>query len=181
MKTIPIITATTTILACAGAAFAGGELSAHDFARQNAVNSAAATRAHIAGLQAGLAQLEWQAAIAARERLEKRAKKVTVVRPVQDKFGDPMYTWYGPLPVEKGTPFYDGPRYAASFDRGYEQPVPDSNYRGYARGRFSQPGIISHTDTVLGVAANSSYMQHGMQTSPGSMYPSAARVMINNP
>lgn len=181
MKTLTILPLTTIMAAAAAVAFAGGELSAHDFAQRNAAHSAAATRARIAGLQVGLAKLEWQAAIAAQERLEKRAKKVTVVRPVQDKFGDPMYTWYGPLPVKKGTPFYDGPRYAASFDRGYEQPVPDSNYRGYARGSFSQPGLISRTDTVLGVAANSSYMQHGMQTSPGSMYPSAARVMINNP
>ena len=110
-----------------------------------------------------------------------RAAKVVAVQPVQDKYGDPMYTWYGPLPVEPGTPMYDGPRYAASFDRGYAVPMPDGNYRGYARGRFEQPGLISHTDVVLGTAANNMYMQHGMQVAPGSMAASAARAMINNP
>src|SRR5690606_29017502 len=106
--------------------------------------------------------------MSAQAALDARAAKVTVVRPVQDKYGDPMYTWYGPLPVEKGTPMYDGPRYAASFDRGYMEPVPDGQYRGYARGRYSQPGLVSHTDISLGVAANNSYMQHGMQVAPGS-------------
>jgi hypothetical protein len=170
-----------SLLLPAGVAFAGGELSASGSRASASAGSAASTRAHIAGLQAGLYNLEARAALAAESALIERKKLVSVVKPVQDKFGDPMYTFYGPLPVEKGTPSYDGPRYAASFDRGYMQPMPDGEYRGYMRGRYSQPGIISHTDTVLGVAANNSYMQHGMQVAPGSMAPSAARVMINNP
>jgi len=177
-KTLPI----TMIAVFASSAFAGGEMSEANWNRAQRGNGAAsATRAHIAGLQAGLYQQEFAAASAAEAAMRERASKVDVVRPIQDKFGDPMYTWYGPLPVEKGTPMYDGPRYAASFDRAYAQPMPDQEYRGYARGRYSQPGIISRTDTVLGVAANNSYMQHGMQVAPGSMAPSAARVMINNP
>ena len=171
------------IIGLTAGAFAGGELSTgydQPYA-STASTRAVATRQHIANLQAGLSKLEMSAALSAQAALDRREAKVTVVKPVQDKFGDPMYTWYGPLPVEKGTPMYDGPRYAASFDRGYLQPVPDGDYRGFARGRYSQPGIISHTDVVLGVAADNMYMQHGMQVAPGSMAPSAARVMINNP
>lgn len=172
---------TLSLFFASGNARAGGELSAHDQARSANAGGAASTRARIASLQAGLYNVEVNAAMAAQSALDARRSKVTAVRPVQDKFGDPMYTFYGPLPVEKGTPMYDGPRYAASFDRGYAQPVPDGEYRGYLRGRYSNPGSISHTDTVLGVAANNSYMQHGMQVAPGSMAASAARVMINNP
>lgn len=162
-------------------AVAGGEMTAYERASRTAVSSAASVQARNAALTAGLHSLEAQAAHAAHAAMLERKSKVTVARPVQDKFGDPMYTFYGPLPVEKGTPMYDGPRYAASFDRGYMQPMPDGEHRGYLRGRYSQPGIISRTDTILGTAANNSYMQHGMQVAPGSMAPSAARVMINNP
>lgn len=160
---------------------AGGELNARDFAHSPGAGSAVSSRAHIAALNAGLYSLEMQAAQAAHSAILERKSKVIAVQPVQDRFGDPMYTHYGPLPVRPGTPMYDGPRYAASFDRGYMIPMPDGNYRGYLRGRYSQPGIISRTDVVLGTAANNSYMQHGMQVAPGSMAPSAARVMINNP
>ncbi len=161
--------------------YAGGEVS-EGYVRSSSVsNSSIQTRQRIANLQAGLAQMEMSAAMAAQAALDEQAKKVSVVRPVQDKYGDPMYTWYGPLAVEPGTPMYDGPRYGASFDRGYMEPSPDGEYRGYARGRYSQPGLVSHSGSSLGSAANNSYMQHGMQVSPGSMSPSAARVMINNP
>lgn len=179
MKPSILTTVTTFALSTISTmAFAGGEITeTYSRASQRTME----TRKHIAGLQAGLYQLEMQAALAAQAALDERAAKVIAVRPVQDRFGDPMYTWYGPLPVEKGTPMYDGPRYAASFDRGYLEPVPDGQYRGYARGRYSQPGLVSHTDIILGTAANNSYMQHGMQVAPGSMAPSAARVMINNP
>ncbi len=169
-------------IAISSPAYSGGEVS-EGYRSSTAASSSRTmqTRQRIANLQAGLSQMEMTAALAAQAALDERAKKVSVVRPVKDKYGDPMYTWYGPLPVEKGTPMYDGPRYAASFDRGYLEPVPDGQYRGYARGRYSQPGLVSHTDTILGTAANNSYMQHGMQVAPGSMAPSAARVMINNP
>jgi len=160
---------------------AGGEVSASEYTYARTSQRTAETRQRIANLNAGLYQLESQAAAAAAAAMRERAAKVVAVQPVQDKYGDPMYTWYGPLPVEKGTPMYDGPRYAASFDRGYAVPMPDGNYRGYARGRFEQPGLISHTDVVLGTAANNMYMQHGMQVAPGSMAASAARAMINNP
>lgn len=160
---------------------AGGEISIVDKTSPRSRSSISSARAHISALQAGLYAEEAKAVAAVDAAMLERRKKVDVVRPVQDKFGDPMYTWYGPLPVEPGTPNYDGPRYGASFSRAYAQPVPSGEYRGYLRGRYSQPGIISRTDTTLGVAANNSYMQHGMQVAPGSMYPSAARVMINNP
>lgn len=176
---IPLILAAFTL--SLSPAHAGGEMSESSSNFRSQSSASMATRARIAGLQAGLAQSEFAAAQAAESALMERRKKVTVVRPVQDRFGDPMYTAYGPLPVEPGTPMYDGPRYAASFDRGYMEPGPSGEFRGYSRGRYSNAGIISHTDTVLGVAANNSYMQHGMQVAPGSMAPSAARVMINNP
>lgn len=183
MKELPLIAiAATVITALAAPAMAGGEVTVTRYTRSSTSSrDAMEARQRIASLQAGLSQLEMQAALSAQAALEARKAKVTVVRPVQDEFGDPMYTWYGPLPVEKGTPMYDGPRYAASFDRGYMEPVPDGQYRGYARGRYSQRNLVSHTDLTLGVAANNSYMQHGMQVAPGSMAPSAARVMINNP
>ncbi len=177
----PRILFPTLLLALSSYAFAGGEMTESYTRTTRSSQSTMETRQRIASLQAGLHNLEMQAALSAQAAMEDRAAKVTVVRPVQDKFGDPMYTWYGPLPVEKGTPMYDGPRYAASFDRGYMEPMPDGEYRGYARGRYSNPGLVSHTDTILGTAANNSYMQHGMQVAPGSMAPSAARVMINNP
>jgi len=169
-----------TLALITAAATAGGELTGSNETRSISQQSAE-TRARIAGLQKGLAQYEMTAALDAQTALDARARKVVAVQPAQDKYGDPMYTWYGPLVPEPGTPMYDGPRYGASFSRGYSVPMPDGNYRGYARGRYSQPGFISHTDIVLGTAANNSYMQHGMQVAPGSMAPSAARVMINNP
>lgn len=172
--------ATLIIALPAACAFAGGELSAGADHHPSA-GGAMATRAHIAALQAGLSQMEFSAASAAQAALDARASKVVAVGPVQDRFGDPMYTAYGPLVPEPGTPEYDGPRYGASFARGYAQPVPDAEYRGYTRGRFSQPGLISHTGNVLGTAASNMYMQAGMQVAPGSMAPSAARAMINNP
>lgn len=177
---LPVLVLTAFAFSCP--VFAGGEMT-EGYNRTSSVSARTIqTRQRIADLQAGLAQMEMSAALAAQAALDERAKKVSVVRPVKDKYGDPMYTWYGPLAVEAGTPMYDGPRYAASFDRGYMEPMPDGQYRGYARGRYSNPGLVSsHTDTILGVSANNSYMQHGMQVAPGSMAPSAARVMINNP
>jgi len=175
---IAVLTGAFSLMALA--APAGGELN-NNKQTQSLSQKSAETRAHIAGLQKGLAQYEMSAALDAQAALDARANKVLAVQPAQDKYGDPMYTWYGPLVPEPGTPMYDGPRYGASFSRGYSVPMPDGNYRGYARGRYSQPGFISHTDIVLGTSANNSYMQHGMQVAPGSMAPSAARVMINNP
>lgn len=170
------------IVALAGTAYSGGELSHGQAAGRTAPSpEVVEMRQHIAGLQAGLNKVELEAALAAQQALDARKKKVMAVRPVQDKYGDPMYAFYGPMVPEPGTPEYNGPRYAASFDRGYLDPVHDGKYRGYARGRYSHPGFISHTDVIMGVSANNSYMQHGMQVAPGSMYPSAARVIINNP
>lgn len=176
-----LVTFSVVTLFAIAQASAGGEPAIVDKTPQRSRASVSNTRAHIAALQAGLYAEEAKAVAAVDAAMLARRQKVQAVRPVQDKFGDPMYTWYGPLPAEPGTPNYDGPRYGASFSRAYAQPVPSAEYRGYLRGRYSQPGIISRTDTTLGVAANNSYMQHGMQVAPGSMYPSAARVMINNP
>ncbi len=176
-----VITLVTTLAVAPAMLSAGGEMSESESRHTRMSKRTAETRQRIANLNAGLYQMEMSAAIDAEAAMKARAAKVVAVQPVQDEYGDPMYTWYGPLPVEKGTPMYDGPRYAASFDRAYAVPMPDGNYRGYARGRYEQPGLISHTDVVLGTAANNMYMQHGMQVAPGSMAASAARAMINNP
>jgi hypothetical protein len=181
MNRVLIAVPVVALLALSCSAFAGGELSESSSRPRGMSQRTAETRAHIASLQKGLAQFEMSAALEAQAALDARAKKVTAVQPIQDKFGDPMYTWYGPLVPEPGTPEYDGPAYGASFARGYAQPIPDGEYRGYTRGGFSQPGFISHTDVVLGTAASNMYMQSGMQVAPGSMAPSAARAMINNP
>ncbi len=141
---------------------------------------AAELRSRIASRQAALAQDEAAAEAAAFEQADKNSKLVTVPAPTQDRFGDPMYAFWGPLPVRVGTPQYDGPRYAASFERVTMQTMPDGEYRGYARGAFSNPGLTAQTDVTLGVGTNQSYLQQGMRIAPGSMAPSAARVMTNN-
>src|SRR5690606_35484377 len=135
MNKLPLIASLLTITSLPAISFAGGEMTATQYSRSTTMSSRSAleTRQRNASLQAGLYPLEMQAALAAQAAIGERKAKVTVVRAVQDKYGDPTYTWYGPLPVEKGTPMYDGPRYAASFDRGYLEPVPDGQYRGYAR------------------------------------------------
>lgn len=171
-----------TLSVCAMPVFAGGELSESSSRVVKISQRTAETRARIASLQKGLADMEMAAAMDAQAAIDARKAKVVAIGPVQDKYGDPMYTWYGPLVPEPGTPEYDGPRYGASFDRGYMQPVPHDQYRGYARGaQYYGARVGSHFDTVLGTAASNMYMQSGMQVAPGSMAPSAARAMINNP
>lgn len=136
---------------------------------------------HYASRRAAWEATQVQTAVIVKDHVNRNAPKVAAVGPTQDKYGDPMYTWYGPLPVSPGTPNYQGPRYGESFSRAYVQPVSDKTYRGYARGAFSNPGLTAVTDQNLGVKANPAYYQHGMQTRPGYVYPSAARTMINNP
>lgn len=134
-------------------------------------NLAAKTRAlHIS---------ESNAAAAAKAAMEKRANLVFAPPPTQDKYGDPMYTAYGPL-VGTESPMYDGPRYIASFDRYAMLPIPDPEYRGYYRQAFSNPTLTARTDVSLGVGASQMYLQSNMMWNPGSMAPSAARVMTNN-
>lgn len=163
--------------------FAGGELSESNMRNRRAKMSprTAEMVAHYADLKRGLDNMEMRAALDAEAAMSARASKVTVVKPVQDKYGDPMYTWYGPLVPEPGTPEYDGPAYGASFARGYMQTLPGGPYRGYANGAFSNTRYIPQTDITLGSAASNMYMQSGMQVAPGSMAPSSARAMINNP
>jgi hypothetical protein len=135
---------------------------------------------HDLALQQSLAISENDAYAAVSSTIAAKKKLVVAVAPVQDKYGDPMYTYYGPLIPEPGTPEYDGPRYGASFSRGYLQPVPDAEYRGYARGAFSNPIVQAQTDVGLGTGTNFSYLQQGMAEAPGMMPASPARVMINN-
>lgn len=138
-------------------------------------------RQRVAELNAGLYQLEEQALGAANSAIQAQSAKVTVARPVQDKYGDPMYTYYGPMATAPGTPNYDGPRYGASFSRPYAQPMHDGNYRGYARGAYEKRGLINRSDVHLGSATNASYLQQGMQVAPGMAASSYQRAMINNP
>jgi len=135
---------------------------------------------HNLALDQSLAMSENAAYGALSSSIEAHKKQVVAVAPVQDKYGDPMYIYYGPLVPEPGTPEYDGPRYGASFSRGYLQPVYDAEYRGYARGAFSNPIVQAQTDVGLGTGTNFSYLQQGMVEAPGMMPASPARVMINN-
>src|SRR5947208_11199456 len=57
------------------------------------------------------------------------------VMPTKDRFGDPMYINYGPLPYAH-SPIYEGPRYVASFERDFYY-EPDAETRGLFRGRYS--------------------------------------------
>lgn len=184
MKKLHVIMVLSGVIGIGGSAVAGGELSESARAAKNRAKMTTETAqmlAHYADLKRGLDNLEMKAALDAQAALDARAAKVQAVRPVQDKYGDPMYTWYGPLVPEPGTPEYNGPAYGASFARGYVQPVAGGSYRGYVNGAFSNTRFISHTDITLGTAASNMYMQSGMQVAPGSMAPSAARAMINNP
>jgi hypothetical protein len=112
-------------------------------------------------------------------RLETVASKVYVPGPVQDKYGDPMYTSWGPLPYHD-TPLYDGPRYHASFERQTGPMIYDGQDRSYYRGAYSHPKIVSPTDQTLGAGASQSYIQSGMMAHPGSMPSSVSRVITNN-
>ena len=171
------------LIAVPALAPAGGELSERS-SRGRARMSARTAElvSQYAELNRSLSQMEMAAALDAEAAMQARAKKVTYVKPIQDKYGDPMYTWYGPLVPEPGTPEYDGPSYGASFARNYLETVPHDQYRGYARGaQYNQARVISKIDYSLGTASSNMYMQSGMQVAPGSMSPSAARAMINNP
>lgn len=134
---------------------------------------------NLAAKTLALRNSESKAAAAAAEAMQKRANLVFAPPPTQDKYGDPMYTAYGPL-VGTESPMYDGPRYVASFDRYAMLPIPDPKYRGYYRQAFSNPTLTARTDVSLGVGASQMYLQSNMMWNPGSLAPSAARVMINN-
>lgn len=109
----------------------------------------------------------------------KYARMTDVVRPVKDRFGDPMYTWYGSRPYA-GSPCYSGPAYTASFERAEPPLLPDSEYRGYYRDAYSHPQAPSRTDVVLPPGATHGNFQSGMYWSPASQSPYLQRPMINN-
>ena len=104
--------------------------------------------------------------------------------PAKDKYGDPMYTAYGRRPYA-GTPWYEGPAYAASFETEFVrsangavargtaafQPSSRDHERGFSGGARSVPA----TDTNLGSGASQLYNQSGMISFPGAIAPSAAR------
>ncbi len=167
------------LLVLTTSACAGGEISLSTKV-ETQLDVSAELRSHYASRQAYLTQLEKETLAMAEWKATELSRQTAAVRPVQDKYGDPMYTFHGPLVPEPGTPMYEGPRYGASFDWGFADPRPDNDYKGYVRGRFSHPGIASRSDTTLRAGATQSYMQHGMRIAPGMMAPSIARVMINN-
>jgi hypothetical protein len=108
------------------------------------------------------------------------SKIVEPIGPKKDKFGDPMYTFYGPR-AYVGTPSYVGPRYPASFERPGPALIPDQVDRSYLRGAAGavySPGM--HTGGYLGVGASHSYFQSGMMMNPVSQAPSGTRAMENN-
>ena len=108
------------------------------------------------------------------------SKLVEPIGPNKDRFGDPMYTFYGPR-AYVGTPSYVGPRYAASFERPGPPLLPDSLDRSYSRGASGTVYSAGmHTGGYLGVGASHSYFQAGMMMNPVSQAPSGTRAMENN-
>lgn len=171
----------TGFLAAAAMAFAGGEMSEVTIHRSTAFESSQADflQRNLASRQKALYQSQAAAMAEVRKEWARVNNRIFAPGPYQDKYGDPMYTAYGPI-VGADSPMYNGPRYVASFDRYAMLPVPDGNSRVYYRQAYSHPGLTTRTDVSMGVGATQSYMQHGMMTHPGSMAPSAARAMTNN-
>jgi hypothetical protein len=169
----------TTIVSFTTGAFAGGEM-VETTTRNTTTVQSEELRKHYASRQKALAVSEADAMAGVMRETRKLASLTTVAPPAKDKYGDPMYGAYGPLPFSPGSPMYDGPRYAASFDRYMMLPMPDGTHRGYYRQAFSNPGLTARSDVSLGVGASQSYFTSGMMVHPGSMAPSAARVMTNN-
>lgn len=158
---------------------ADGMLTETEITRRTTIAQAQELQQNLASKTKALTNAETAAASAAAAVMTKRANLVFAPGPSQDKYGDPMYTAYGPL-VGTESPMYSGPRYIASFDRYAMLPIPDGEYRGYYRQAFSHPGVGARTDVSLGVGASQMYLQSNMMYNPGSMAPSAARVMTNN-
>ncbi len=170
-----------TIAGTTAPLFAGGELTRTEIQRTEHNNVAAELGQHYQSRQRALAMSEMDASAAVNYERNKLNRLTFASPPAKDKYGDPMYTAYGPLPYTSSPDFiYHGPRYVASFDRFQMLPVPDSEYRGYYRQAFSNPTLTARTDTSLGIGASQSYFQSGMMVHPGSMAPSASRVMTNN-
>lgn len=161
-------------------AFASGELPAGGAKRQhtNAVQLPEEV-IHSREITRALKSITDKACAAAEHERTKYDRLTVAVTPVKDRFGDPMYTNYGPR-AYAGTPAYTGPGYTASFERGESLLLPDSAFRGYYRQAFSNPTVGAQTDIGLGVGANHMYFQSGMMYSPGSQEPSAARSIMNN-
>lgn len=81
------------------------------------------------------------------QRRESVMRRVSVIRPQKDAFGDPMYTTYGPR-AYVGTPNYVGPRYASSFER------PGRSLHFQTSARVSDPSVYvpgapARSDVVL--------------------------------
>lgn len=171
----------TAVLMIASSAFCGGELTHAEIQRMEHNAVAQQLGRHYLGRQRALAMAEMDAAAAVEYERHKLNRLTFAAPAAKDKYGDPMYTFYGPLPYTSSPEFvYHGPRYVASFDRFQMLPLPDGEYRGYYRQAFSNPTLTARTDTSLGIGASQSYFQSGMMVHPGSMAPSAARVMTNN-
>ena len=131
-------------------------------------------RAHYRGLQDVVEQNATVAQRAMDYEAGKYARQTVMAGPVQDRFGDPMYTAAGPR-AYAGTPWYVGPRYTASFERGYKVPATDKNPHYYERGADYTPQVRASSDAGLRSGASHSYLQSGMLYAPGMMAPSGSR------
>lgn len=164
-----------------GGELTGSRTTTRNGAPQGQGPNAAELRAHYASRQAALAQTlqETEAIIA--HSAYRHAARTTVVRPVKDQYGDPMYGAYGPR-AYAGTPLYNGPAYTASFEIDRQIPywVLDGRSRLYWPGAQSDPGYVPRTDVNLGVGTSQSFIQHGMLMHHGSVAPSYARPMQFN-
>lgn len=120
-----------------------------------------------------------EAAVAIDRERTKYDRLTVPIAPSHDRFGDPLYSHYGPRPYA-GSPNYIGPAYTASFERSEGVIVPDGTYRGYYRGVYSHPTMHAKSDFGLREAATHSYFQSGMVYSPGSQAPQGDRAMMFN-
>lgn len=104
------------------------------------------------------------------------SREAVIAGPMKDEFGDPMYTEFGPRAYAH-SPFYCGPAYTASFERPRGVALPD----GQDRGAIHVPQPSARFGNATAPGATQSYLQSGMNSSPGMIAPSGARpAMLNN-
>lgn len=157
--------------------FAGGELPASSTTQKTTETPEIVQ--HVRSVTQALKLTTEEACRAVEHEATKYERATDVAMPTRDRYGDPMYARYGAR-AYAGSPMYAGPAYTASFERYHNVMLPDSEYRGYYRERFSVPGLSARTDVSLAPGATHSYVQSGMLMNPASEAPSVYRPMMNN-
>lgn len=131
-------------------------------------------RRHVSEMHDVVCDSTHQAQQAMDREAGKWARQTRMVGAEQDIYGDPMYAAYGPR-AYADTPYYNGPSYTASFQRGYAGPVADARNRTYYRDVYGVPQVRTHSDVGLVSGSSQSYLQSGMIYSPASMAPAGWR------